>query len=326
MIHSRFTRKTLIAAMSVGLVGSMTFSPVSAFAEEDDRPVEANVNDAEHYTLGYPTYRMANPGDTIDISITETSHTDDLPDGVKFTLDESKYQDGIPEGMSIDESTGDVSFNVPEDFWSPEFAYIKVEFPDGSDRDFDVTIYPRDGEDDASDDSGSDQIDDQENQSDDANEIDEIQDDSNQIDEIQSDDNQDDNSDEQDDQEQDQNQDDAEDNSESIDGDDQDEVQEDSVDDKAGEKNGSQGGGYQSQRQVQFNVPAQQSNSDGVKYTLVYPNGEKYSFSSAEEAKEFAANKKGKKSQSQKKVIAPQKTFNINGYKVSVYKASDFKK
>ena len=301
MTHSRFTRKTLIAAMSVGLVGSMTFSPVSAFAEEDDRPVEANVNDAEHYTLGYPTYRMANPGDTIDISITETSHTDDLPDGVKFTLDESKYQDGIPEGMSIDESTGDVSFNVPEDFWAPEFAYIKVEFPDGSDRDFDVTIYPRDGEDNASDD-GNDQNDDQENQSDDANEIDEIQDDSNQIDEIQSDDNQDD------------------------DFDDQDENQEDSDDDKADEKNGSQGGGYQSQRQVQFSIPAQQSNIDGVKYTLVYPNGEKYSFSSAEEAREFAANKKGKKSQSQKKVIAPQKTFNINGYKVSVYKDSDFKK
>lgn len=301
MTHSRFTRKTLIAAMSVGLVGSMTFSPVSAFAEEDDRPVEANVSDAEHYTLGYPTYRMANPGDTVDISITETSHTDDLPDGVRFTLDESKYQDGIPEGMSIDESTGDVSFNVPEDFWAPETAYIKVEFPDGSDRDFDVTIYPRDGEDNASDD-GNDQNDDQENQSDDANEIDEIQDDSNQIDEIQSDDNQDD------------------------DFDDQDENQEDSDDDKADEKNGSQGGGYQSQRQVQFNVPAQQSNIDGVKYTLVYPNGEKYSFSSAEEAREFAANKKGKKSQSQKKVIAPQKTFNINGYKVSVYKDSDFKK
>ena len=324
MTHSRFTRKTLIAAMSVGLVGSMTFSPVSAFAEEDDRPVEANVSDAEHYTLGYPTYRMANPGDTVDISITETSHTDDLPDGVKFTLDESKYQDGIPEGMSIDESTGDVSFNVPEDFWAPETAYIKVEFPDGSDRDFDVTIYPRDGEDNASDDSGSDQNDDQENQSDDANEIDEIQDDSNQIDEIQSDDNQDDNSDEQDDQEQDQ--DDEEDDNESIDNDDQNEVQEDSDNNKEDANNGSQGVGYQSQRQVQFSIPAQKSDNDGVKYTLVYPNGEKYSFSSAEEAKEFAVNKKGKKSPSQKKVIAPQKTFNINGYKVSVYKASDFKK
>lgn len=312
MTHSRFTRKTLIAAMSAGLVGSMTFSPVSAFAEEDDRPVEANVSDAEHYTLGYPTYRMANPGDTVDISITETSHTDDLPDGVKFTLDESKYQDGVPEGMSIDESTGDVSFNVPEDFWAPEFAYIKVEFPDGSDRDFDVTIYPRDGEDNASDDSESDQNDDQENQSDD----------SNQIDEIQNDDQGDD------DQEQEQDQDDAEDDNESIDDDDQNEVQEDSDNDDSKEdaKNSSQGGGYQSQRQVQFSIPAQQSNSDGVKYTLVYPNGEKYSFSSAEEAKEFAANKKGKKTQFQKKVIAPQKTFNINGYKVSVYKASDFKK
>lgn len=326
MTHSRFTRKTLIAAMSVGLVGSMAFSPVSAFAEEDDRPVEANVSDAEHYTLGYPTYRMANPGDTIDISITETSHTDDLPDGVKFTLDESKYQDGIPEGMSIDESTGDVSFNVPEDFWAPEFAYIKVEFPDGSDRDFDVTIYPRDGEDNASDDSGSDQNDDQENQSDDANQIDEIQDDSNQIDEIQSDDNQDDGFDDQEQDEQEQDQDDAEDDNESIDDDDQNEVQEDSDDIKEDSKNSSQGGGHQSQRQVQLSIPAQKSDNDGVKYTLVYPNGEKYSFSSAEEAREFAASKKGKKSQSQKKVIAPQKTFNINGYKVSVYKASDFKK
>lgn len=313
MTHSRFTRKTLIAAMSVGLVGSMTFSSVSAFAEEDDRPVESNVSDAEHYTLGYPTYRMANPGDTVDISITETSHTDDLPDGVKFTLDKSKYQDGVPEGMSIDESTGDVSFNVPEDFWSPETAYIKVEFPDGSDRDFDVTIYPRDEEDNASDDSGSDQNDDQENQSDDAN----------QINEIQSDDNQDDDFD---DQEQEQDQDDAEDDNESINDDDQNEVQEDSDDNKEDAKNGSQGGGYQSQRQVQFSIPAQKSDNDGVKYTLVYPNGEKYSFSSAEEAREFVANKKGKKSQSQKKVIAPQKTFNINGYKVSVYKASDFKK
>lgn len=325
MTHSRFTHKTLIAAISVGLVGSMAFSPVSAFAEEDNSPVEANVSDAEHYTLGYPTYRMANPGDTIDISITETSHTDDLPDGVKFTLDESKYQNGVPEGMSIDESTGDLSFNVPEDFWAPETAYIKVEFPDGSDRDFDVTIYPRDGEDNASDDSGSDQNDDRENQSDDDNQIDAIQDDSNQIDEIQSDDNQDDDFDDQE-QEQDQDQDDAENDNESIDDDDQNEVQEDSDDNKEDAKNGSQSGGHQSQRQVQFSIPAQKSDNDGVKYTLVYPNGEKYSFSSAEEAREFAANKKGKKSQSQKKVIAPQKTFNINGYKVSVYKASDFKK
>lgn len=317
MKHSRFTRKTIIAAMSISIAGSMVVSPsltMSAFAAEDDRPVEANVSDAEHYTLGYPSYRMANPGDTVDISITETSHTDDLPDGVKFTLDEGKYNNGIPEGMSIDESTGDVSFNVPEDFWSPETAYIKVEFPDGSDRSFDVTIYPRDGEDDES--QGEDNNQNQENDNaDDSNQVDEIQDDSNQQDEDLQDD--------------DQSQDQEQNNEESVDDNksesDKENKEDSDTSQKEGKNKNSSGKGYQSQRQVQFSSFPQSSNNDGVKYTLIYPNGEKYSFSSAQEAKEFTANKKGKKSQSSKKVVIPQKTFNINGYKVSVYKSSDFK-
>ena len=327
MKHSRFTRKTIIAAMSISIAGSMVVSPsltMSAFAAEDDRPVEANVSDAEHYTLGYPNYRMANPGDTVDISITETSYTDDLPDGVKFTLDEGKYNNGIPEGMSIDESTGDVSFNVPEDFWAPETAYIKVEFPDGSDRSFDVTIYPRDGEDDES--QGEDNSQNQENDNaDDANQVDEIQDDPNQVDEIQDDDNQQDEDLQDDDQSQDQEQN----NEESVDDNksegDKENKEDSDTSQKEGKNKNSSGNGYQSQRQVQFGSFPQSSNNDGVKYTLIYPNGEKYSFSSAQEAKEFAANKKGEKSQSSKKVVIPQKTFNINGYKVSVYKSSDFK-
>lgn len=319
MKHSRFTRKTIIAAMSISIAGSMAVSPsltMSAFAAEDDRPVEANVSDAEHYTLGYPSYRMANPGDTVDISITETSHTDDLPDGVKFTLDEGKYRNGIPEGMSIDENTGDVSFNVPQDFWAPETAYIKVEFPDGSDRSFDVTIYPRDGENNNSQGENNDQNQ-EDNHADDSNQVDEIQDDFNQQDEVLQD---------SDEQSQDQEQNDEEsvddDNSE----DDQENKEKSDTPQRGNSDKSSSGEGYQSQRQVQFGYSSQSSNNDVVKYTLIYPNGEKYSFSSAQEAKEFAANKKGKKSQSSKKVVIPQKTFNINGYKVSVYKSSDFKK
>lgn len=319
MKHSRFTRKTIIAAMSISIAGSMAVSPsltMSAFAAEDDRPVEANVSDAEHYTLGYPSYRMANPGDTVDISITETSHTDDLPDGVKFTLDEGKYRNGIPEGMSIDENTGDVSFNVPQDFWAPETAYIKVEFPDGSDRSFDVTIYPRDGENNNSQGENNDQNQ-EDNHADDSNQVDEIQDDFNQQDEVLQD---------SDEQSQDQEQNDEEsvddDNSE----DDQENQEKSDTSQRGNSDKSSSGEGYQSQRQVQFGYSSQSSNNDVVKYTLIYPNGEKYSFSSAQEAKEFAANKKGKKSQSSKKVVIPQKTFNINGYKVSVYKSSDFKK
>lgn len=319
MKHSRFTRKTIIAAMSISIAGSMAVSPsltMSAFAAEDDRPVEANVSDAEHYTLGYPSYRMANPGDTVDISITETSHTDDLPDGVKFTLDEGKYRNGIPEGMSIDENTGDVSFNVPQDFWAPETAYIKVEFPDGSDCSFDVTIYPRDGENNNSQGENNDQNQ-EDNHADDSNQVDEIQDDFNQQDEVLQDN---------DEQSQDQEQNDEEsvddDNSE----DDQENQEKSDTPQRGNSDKSSSGEGYQSQRQVQFGYSSQSSNNDVVKYTLIYPNGEKYSFSSAQEAKEFAANKKGKKSQSSKKVVIPQKTFNINGYKVSVYKSSDFKK
>lgn len=315
MTHSRFTRKTIVAAVSLGLASGMALSPaltMSAFAE--DRPAESNVNDAQHYTLGYPTYRMANPGETIDIKITETSHTDDLPEGTKFTLDEGKYGNGIPEGMSIDEQTGDVSFNVPQDFWAPEFAYIKVEFPDGSDRSFDVTIYPRDGEDNGNNESNDDQNNQDNNQ-------DNQSDDSNQIDEIQNDDNQDQNGDNQD-QNQDQNDDNYDDQAVKENADDNDD-QGNSEGTQDGSGNRSSGGrSSQIQRQVQFNVPG---DGKGVKYTLIYPNGEKYSFSSAEEAQEFAANKKNKKMQSQNKVVSPQQVFHINGFKVSVFKSSDFK-